>query len=410
MKRIFVSFFLFFSIGSSSIFAQTPLTNVFGDGVVAKSTFGKRPQIRVLIKKGLKKVQIYGTDLMRMFPLTKEKKVFPGRKRIKFNCESFAKRKLFKKPLLVASLSSATGLISLTKEKFKGLLHIVTSARASSCDVIHQSDIEDYISSLLSKEMNASWPIEALKAQAVAARTYALHKMESKQVVKEAGHETHYDLESSEKHQVGGSFFDSTSNTQLAAQETAGQILMGDSRKVTPTFFHAKCGGKTLRPDQVWTHPIKEYQGVECPYCNDHGKRSYLKNITLSKFKKFILWAAKKEFISKNVRKNIKKKLKIVPNKKFQRKVRFYLGDEIYAFKKNLLRRYFGRFKVPSNNFTLALKRDKKKKWKIRVYGSGLGHGVGMCQLGALDLANKGWDHKQILAHYFPGHRLKTVY
>ena len=54
------------------------------------------------------------------------------------------------------------------------------------------------------------------------------------------------------------------------------------------------------------------------------------------------------------------------------------------------------------------MKNNKKAYFKIE--GAGLGHGVGMCQLGALDLAQRGWDYKRILAHYFPYHTLKKVY
>ena len=56
--------------------------------------------------------------------------------------------------------------------------------------------------------MNAVWPLEALKAQAVAARSYAYHKIVTQQVSRTKGFKTYYDLENSEKHQVNGSFFD----------------------------------------------------------------------------------------------------------------------------------------------------------------------------------------------------------
>ena len=114
--------------------------------------------------------------------------------------------------------------------------------------------------------------------------------------------------------------------------------------------------------------------------------------------------------VIKQIKKDLKNKLKIVPDKIFSRNIRFYLGERVFVIKKSLLRRYFGRFIVPSNNFELTLQEAGPFKVSLRLKGEGLGHGVGMCQLGALDLADKGWDYKAILSHYFPGHQLKKIY
>jgi len=91
--------------------------------------------------------------------------------------------------------------------------------------------------------MNPKWPLEALKAQAVAARTYALHKMRTQQVTKELGAEAFYDLESSEKHQVGGNFFDATTTTNLASAETKGEVLTTSSGQIQPIFFTQNAEG-----------------------------------------------------------------------------------------------------------------------------------------------------------------------
>ncbi len=368
------------------------------------------PRIRVRVQKSLKDVLIAGTDLKRKFHLNNQVKKFKGRKSIKFKCQNLKKTAFFEKPVLLASLGSSTGLISLHKEKYKGLLHVVTSQDSDSCDVIHETGIETYISSLLAKEMNNKWPVEALKAQAVAARSYAIHKMRSRQVNREAGHETYYHLESSEKHQVGGNFFDANHNTQEAALDTAGYVLVNPQGKVSPVFFHAKCGGKTLRPEQVWQNRVAGYKSVHCPFCKDHGSRGFDKTIDLKRWMKFLKWSKRKGILRGLKDEDLKNKLKIVPDKIFSRNIRFYLGERVFVIKKSLLRRYFGRFIVPSNNFELTLQEAGPFKVSLRLKGEGLGHGVGMCQLGALDLADKGWDYKAILSHYFPGHQLKKIY
>lgn len=368
------------------------------------------PKIRVRVKKSLKNVFIAGTDLKRKLHHNNNINTFKGRKAIKFKCQNINKKVEFKKPTLLASLGSSTGLISLAKEKFKGLLHVVTSKSNDSCDVIHETDIEHYLSSLLAREMNSKWPVEALKAQAVAARSYAIHKMQSQQVKRQAGYETYYHIESSEKHQVSGNFFDTNLNTQLATTMTEGYVLVDEKGKISPIFFHAKCGGKTLRPEQVWQNHRESYQSVKCPYCKDHGSNGYDNILELKRWRKFLAWAVKKGHLPKEALALQNKELKLVPDKKFSRQMRFYLGDELYTLKKSLLRRYFGRVVVPSNNFKITLEDRGKMGPALRLRGEGLGHGVGMCQLGALELADRGWDFKKILAHYFPKHQIKKVY
>src|SRR5690606_26776420 len=108
----------------------------------------------------------------------------------------------------------------------------LTNPGKESCDLVNSISLENYISTLLSKEMNGTWPVEALKAQAVAARTYAFER-----VKRGAGMELNeklYHLESSEKDQVSGSFMDITEKTVLATRETNGEILVGPSGKVAP--------------------------------------------------------------------------------------------------------------------------------------------------------------------------------
>jgi len=398
---------LCFLIASSS---SASIAKIYGQEInvnanETKPEFRSEPQIRVRVQKSLRDVFITGTDLKRKFHPNNSTQVFQGRKVIKFNCKNLKRASNFKKPILLASLGSSTGLISLAKEKFKGLLHVVTSRKNDSCDVIHETNIETYISSLLAREMNSVWPIEALKAQAVAARSYALHKMNSGQVKKLAGHETFYHIESSEKHQVSGNYFDGNTNTELAANLTSGYVLLDDKGKLNPIFFHAKCGGKTLRPEQVWQNPLSGYRAVKCPFCKGHGQKDYVNSISLKRWRSFINWSKKKGYLKLIEASDVLKEPRIIPGRIYSRYIRFYLGERMYTLKKGLLRRYFGRFIVPSNNFKIDLSNNK-----IVLKGSGLGHGVGMCQLGALDLAKKGWGYQKILAHYFPEHELRKVY
>lgn len=397
-----------FSIIVLFLFSTPVVSETHIDTLRMRFSATKKPTIRVRISKSLDEVLISGTDLKRHLYPTNEEKSFSGRKSIKFNCHSFAQSNkrslLLSKPLMLASLISPTGLLSVAGEKYNGKLHILTSPDGAACDVVNETGIEEYISSLLPKEMNASWPIEALKAQALAARTYALYKIQTQQVSKTNGFNSFYDLESSEKHQVSGSFFDTTEKTDRAASETKGEVLLGPNGHLVPTFFHAKCGGQTLRPEQVWQNRINGYESVKCRFCAGKGSAEWNNNVTMDRFKKFLTWARDTAQL-KISDQNLARPMKLVKDHAFYRSVRVYLGDHPVVIPKSLLRRYFGRVIVPGGNFELSL-----SKQKFFFKGEGLGHAVGMCQIGALYMAKAGYSYKEILAHYFPGLTLNRLY
>lgn len=363
------------------------------------------PVVSVRIGKSLKNINVSGLDLKRHLLFNNDFKNYFGRKTVKFNCETYTTlNKQKNKPILLATLESPTGLLSYENIKYQGLFKVVTNPRGDSCDIINDIPMEDYISSLLTKEMNSTWPIEALKAQAVAARTYALHKMQSQQVSRELGSDAFYDLESSEKHQVGGAFFDATDSTVSASYETKGEVLESGNGKIRPVFFHAKCGGKTLRPDQVWQNKEPSYQSVNCPFCHNLGPKGWTNMISVDRMKSFFLWARQQKILSSKLNSQINT-IVLVPDNIDRYKVNFYIDDRPFVVEKAHLRRFFGNVIFPSNSYAL-----EKKNGRFTVLGEGLGHGVGLCQIGALALAKQGWSYKRILAHYFPEHVLKKLY
>lgn len=356
-------------------------------------------KIKVRIAKNLDTVEISGTDLTRKLHPINEEKQFGGRKKIKFNCQRFTKdNKQLDESVLLASLKSSTGLVTFKKKKYQGKLHVVTSNKSRRCDVVNELNMDDYISSLLSKEMNASWPIEALKAQAIAARTYALNKM------MKTGNLDHdfYDLENSEKHQVNGDFFDVTKRTMKAALETSGRVLVNKKGELVPAFFHASCGGHTLKPHEVWANKVVGYKSTNCNYCKK--KKNWESDISKTRFKKFLKWGMKKKYF-KTVK--LSENIRVYPDKKSKKYVNVKIAKKRIRIKKSLFRRYFGRRVFPSNNFYVA---DHSEKGDLLLVGKGNGHGVGLCQVGSKGLAQKGWDYKRILSHYFPELKLERVY
>jgi stage II sporulation protein D len=355
------------------------------------------PEVKVLIAKSLKNIVVEGIDLQKTIHTSKKSQQYVGRKKISFNCSpsKSAQRSFPKNPLLVASLSSPTGLVSWGEHKYKGELQLLTNPGQESCDLVNLVPMEAYLTTLLSKEMNGQWPVEALKAQAVAARTYAFERIQ-----RGAGVDL-YHLESSEKDQVSGTFFDRTKNTIQAARETEGEVLVGPSGKIAPAFFHAKCGGKTLRPDQVWGGVEEGYRSVNCTFCQKTGTKDWQYQIKGSKLTQMVDQVLKR-YYSDGIQGSA---VRLMPDSSHNSELRLYVGDRLHIIKKSYLRNQAGRETLPSNNFIMT-----KRNNEFVVQGQGNGHGVGLCQLGALELAKRGYDYRQILAFYFPRHRMKKVY
>lgn len=348
-------------------------------------------KIKVRIEKHQDIVTISGTDLNRYLHPLKESKSYAGRKKIKFKCnEISSKSSPSNKSVLLATIRSSTGLVTVGNSKYHGAIHIITSDDKKSCDVINEVDMDIYIGSLLSKEMNSSWPIDALKAQAVAARTYAMYQM-SKSKLQDS---SFYDLENSEKHQVTGDFFDVTKRTLQAARETSGMLLTNDFGEIIPAFFHASCGGDTINPEAVWSSPVRGYKGAHCEYCTK--KESWKNSISKIRIQEFLKWLEEKMNFAKFANMD---EIVIYPNKAQSTEIILSVARKKIAIKKSLFRRYFGRILFPSNNFQLT---HGLVDEEVSLAGKGNGHGVGLCQVGSKGLADRGWDYKRIIAHYYP--------
>jgi stage II sporulation protein D len=361
------------------------------------------PEVKVLIGKRLKNILVKGVDLTQHVPLLNAKKTFSGRQLVNFNCEVKKSALVPQRPTLMASLSSPTGLVGWEDKHFQGELQLVAHAEShqQGCDLVNVVPMEAYLSTLLAKEMNAQWPIEALKAQAVAARTYAYVKMQQAENLKAKEEMALWDLESSEKDQVSGHFFDSTYKTQKAVRESQGEILVDKIGRPVMAFFHAKCGGSTLLPSDVWRGQVDGYQKVDCPFCHKHGRKPWSLVYSKTQFKQLL-----KKITQKNLSLSLPEgQLQAPPDDASAGEFRFYIDSKLYALKKAWFRNHLSREKIPSNHFKV-----KFSEAAVWIEGKGYGHGVGLCQLGALEMAKQGASYRQILAHYFPELSLKKLW
>lgn len=347
-------------------------------------------KVRVLISEGTTSFEISGDNLIVKMD-AKEFKKYDGHTSHRFNFNSKKKEwRLDNKRVKGKNIefsSSSTTIITLNKLSYKGMLTVHLQNKNFS--IINYVEIEDYLGSLINSEVNSKWNIELLKAQAVTARTFALFQM-----IKNKNNP--YDMKSTILDQVYDGYARVSVNSTRAALQTKGEILTFNGN-VIKAFFHSCCGGQTDTTDFVWSEKAPYIQSVKDPHCISNS---------------LCLWEYK---ISENdLIKKLSSKMKFqtirqikVNNKSPASRI---VDLSIEGNPKNLtiraedLRQRLGYTNLKCTRFT-ANRIENDFIFK----GHGIGHGVGMCQLGAKAMADKGSNYKSILTFYFPTSRITKI-
>ena len=262
--------------------------------------------------------------------------------------------------------------------------------RGSSLTVINIAPVEEYLRGVLPKEMIQSWHIEALKAQAVAARTFVLKNREKH---KHDG----YELCATTHCQVYNGV-ETFATTDRAVTETRGEVLFHGGRTVDAPF-HADSGGMTESAANVWGGNVAHLQAIaeEIKFTQawtvkfsvyDFSSRMGAAFGSLQKFNLSPLTIGKSA-ADRSSSGRVKFAQIVGSKKTVQMK-----GDE--------MRR---KFSLPS-----TLSNVKIVGNEVIFEGYGKGHGVGLSQYGAKAYAEKGWTYDKILAHYYHGATLKKLY
>ncbi|MBL4818913.1 MAG: SpoIID/LytB domain-containing protein [Deltaproteobacteria bacterium] len=275
---------------------------------------------------------------------------------------------------------SSPGVISWGERQFRHNIEARSDKNAVS--LTHQLPLESYIEGVVASELPKSWGLEVLKAQAIAARTYAIWQKSHKEL-----------LDSSVMDQVYHGVQREHELAKRAVKETAGQILTYRA-KPAHTFFHAACGGHTASSEEVFGGNEPYLKGVKCPYC--HTSPAYRWKYEISR-----------KDLDKKLGANVSKIKSIGETNSGRVKNFRVLSDaKPKEMKSAELRRILGY-----SNFRSTLLTKKNFGWgSVEFGGRGFGHGVGMCQWGALTLAKKGKTAKQILDYYYPGTEIRRFY
>ncbi len=270
----------------------------------------------------------------------------------------------------------------------RGPLEIQSSA--SGLALINWIDLEAYVAGVVSGEVGAKWPIEALKAQAVAARTYVLYKKVESQLQP-------FDVVAGVQDQVYHGHSVRAESVLEAVASTRGQVVTFDNRPIFAAYS-STAAGPTEDALFVWALDLPYLKGVDCPFDEQAPRYDWRTSFTF-------------DYLEQQLRKegyNVGKVATLTPytftpSGRVDRVRLLHSRGEIILRGQDL-RRVVGYSKIFSTQFSI-----ESFGPEVVVVGHGAGHAVGMCQWGMREMAELGYDYQSIVRHYYPGTTLLPI-
>jgi stage II sporulation protein D len=274
---------------------------------------------------------------------------------------------------------------NITKNK------IVRVKRVSK-DIIEEVPLEEYVIGVISGEMPISFSKEALKAQAVCARTYVIRKMENNKnkdydVVDTVDNQV-YENKDEQKEKWKDNYEENITKLKEVVEETSGEYLTYDG-EVIEVFFFSTSSGYTENSEEVFSKKLPYLRSVDSSF--DAEVSPVFKSeetMSLSDF-----YTKLSLPYSKTLNYEILERTEAGSIKKIK------IND--YEFKGTEFRKLL---KIRSTNFEIEVIDSN-----VLIKTTGYGHGVGMSQYGALALSNKGYTYDQILKYYYSGVEIEKI-
>jgi len=302
-------------------------------------------------------------------------------------------------------------IFNLNGDDYRGKLEFRINPDGCSFDVINLVPLEPYLAGVVGAEMPDYWEPEALKAQAIAARTYCLY------IKNRFGNKRSWDVAKTQANQVYLGVKAESAQVWDAVDKTYGQVLVckhpDGAEDIFPTYYSSICAGHTENSEHVFGDAFEPLVGVDCPYCKDVANWS-LFFWPMAQFDKTAV--QDKLFQKYPTLGQLGEITNIVEAEKsdygkFSRltKVKLIGSDG----KSDFLRAEDLRLTIDPTGqklkSTICRIVEWDNKWAF-LSGKGWGHGVGMCQCGAQGLARDGKTAEQILSYYYPGSKIVRVY
>ncbi|MBN1459742.1 MAG: SpoIID/LytB domain-containing protein [Armatimonadetes bacterium] len=300
---------------------------------------------------------------------------------------------------------------------YPGALELAPATNGRGLRAVEHVNLETYVAGVVASEMPASFPLEAMKAQAVAARTYALYHL--------GGHDSdEADICASVHCQAYGGRPPSNSRAAQAAQDTAGQVLLWEGL-LLDAMYSAACGGRTATAWDI-------RQGKLLPYLVGHPDAPYLGGAPYCSLQHDITWS--RRVTMSEARRSVARNLAAVtrqpgvnpgtletmsdtkdPDQWRTQWLKVYTSNGAYRVRGDAIRWLFGvGYPGPgglrSTAFDLTIEERSDGRPAAFVFtGAGHGHGLGLCQWGARGRAMSDQGYVEILAAYYPGAMLADL-
>ncbi len=300
---------------------------------------------------------------------------------IQMGKKSIPSRKIF--------LDAQDGPIQVANMSYSQRMEISVSGRGR-ITLISLMDIEEYTRGVLQREMDASWPLEVLKAQAILARTNAVYAFSKNK--NRPFHVTH------KSPQVYQHTRQSEAVIEEAGAQTRGLILKYQER-IIPAYFHSVCGGGTEIACNVWPFSESYPSSTYCNYCKNAPKYRWLRKVSLKAFEEKLTEAG---MHVPRITEVFANKLSAVSDRITEILIRH--GEGTTILRTSTLRTILGYEDFPSTSFTV-----ENDAGNLIFRGHGWGHGVGLCQWGARGMAENGKSYREILGFYYVGARIETM-
>ncbi|MBU3659947.1 MAG: SpoIID/LytB domain-containing protein [Flavobacteriales bacterium] len=272
---------------------------------------------------------------------------------------------------------------ALKERSYEGDFELVN--KAGKIQVINLIDIDQYLEGVVESESGSGQNLEYYKAQTVISRTYAL-KYKNKHAADGFNLCDRVHCQAYLHRRLNAAVIDS------AVRQTKNLVMLDEKDNLYATYFHANCGGQTCQPDYVWNETLPGFDSFKDTFCIRTKQANWEKKIPVNEWKAFMvnkydfpIWDSLSNYQLYNFQ-------------QFERHAFF-----IHPFYGIPLRDLREAFQLKSTFFSCSQEGEF-----VVLKGRGFGHGVGLCQEGAMNMSKKGFDFQQILLFYYPKMRLSV--
>ena len=293
--------------------------------------------------------------------------------------------------IILIPYATVSFLFNIEEESFKFIKNDYVRVLRSESGMIDEIPLEEYVMGVIAGEMPVSFELEALKAQAVASRSYVMYQMiknEKKEydVVDTVLNQVYLDSDTLKK-KWGSKYDKYVTKIKQAVEETAYQYVLYDG-EIAETLFFSTSVGYTENSEDVFVSKVSYLRSVKSEWDNISPVFKEDNTYTLTNFLKKL-----------NLDNSATLKIEIIDTTSTGRVKKIKINDKVFTGKE-----IANKLNLRSTYFQI-----KEDNGQISITTRGYGHGVGMSQYGAQGMALEGYKYDEILKHYYTGIEIKKI-